>query len=270
MACMSKRRRLVLEQVRDSFPDRTALEQESIFRKSIACLADGVAMFARINRMSDEELYGLVDIQGGEYIDAAFSRGHGVITFSAHYGCWELMAAFLTKRFPRLAMLVRPLDNPRLDAMVAGVRASRGGMVIDSRRVFKDGVRHIRANGFLGILVDQNFHKGGVFVDFLGRPAATSTLVPILARRTGCPVIPIHNFWRDGKLHIVSEPPMTLSSNPDSSQAIAEDTQRMTAIVERWVREDPTQWLWLHRRWKRRPLPGEQVYEQESFRRVAV
>ena len=261
MTCMPERRRLILSQIRESFPNGSDLEWEGILRKSIECLADGVAIFARIPRMTDREMDRLVVVHGDEHMEAAYRRGHGMITFTAHYGCWELMAIYVTRRYPRVAMLVRPLDNPRLDAMVGGVRRSGGGAVIDSRRVFQDGVRQLRANGILGVLVDQNFYKGGVFVDFFGRPAATSTLVPVLARRTGCAVLPMHNFWRDGKVHIVCEPPLKLSSDPDVSRAIAEDTQHLTAIVEGWIREDPGQWFWLHRRWKRRPQPGERVYE---------
>jgi Kdo2-lipid IVA lauroyltransferase/acyltransferase len=260
MTCLPERRRLILSQIRESFPDGSCLAWEDILGKSIKCLADGVVTFARIPRMTDRAMDQRVVLHGADHIEAAYRRGQGMITFTAHYGCWELMAVYVTRRYPRVAMLVRPLDNPRLDGLVAGVRRSGGGTVIDSRRVFQDGVRHLRANGILGVLVDQNFHKGGVFVDFFGRPAATSTLVPVLARRTGCAVLPMHNFWRDGRLHIICEPPVTLSSDPDSSRAIAEDTQRLTAIVERWIREDPGQWLWLHRRWKRRPQPGERIY----------
>lgn len=260
LACMPKRRKLIQSQIHESFPEGSNRLCKGIFGKSIDCLADGVAMFARIPGMSDEEMDRLVVLHGAEHIEAAYRQGRGMITFTAHYGCWELMAVYITRRYPRVSMLVRPLDNPRLDEMVAGVRGSGGGGVIDSRRVFKDGVRLLRANGILGVLVDQNFHKGGVFVDFFGRPAATSTLVPVLARRTGCAVLPMHNYWSEGKLHIVCEAPVPLSTDSDSSEAIAADTQRITSIVERWIRKDPGQWLWLHRRWKRRPQPGEQVY----------
>jgi len=260
IACLPKRRRLILSQVRESFPDASSMVWEGIFEKSIDYLADGLAMFAQIPRMTDPDMDRLVILHGAEHMEEAYRRGRGMITFTAHYGCWELMAVYVTRRYPRVSMVVRPLDNPLLDAMVSGVRRSGGGGVIDSRRVLKDGIRLLRANGILGVLVDQNFHKGGVFVDFFGRLAATSTLVPVLARRTGCAVLPMHNFWRDGRMHIICEPPVALSSEPDSSQAIAQDTQRLTAIVEGWIRQDPNQWLWLHRRWKRRPKPGEIVY----------
>ena len=197
----------------------------------------------------------MVELEGVEHIEAAYRRGQGMITFTAHYGCWELMAVYVTQRFPRVSMLVRPLDNPRLDALATGVRRAGGGGVIDSARAFQEGLRGLRQNGILGILVDQNFYKGGVFVDFFGRPAATSTLAPILARRSGCALLPMHNVWRNGRIRILCEPPLTLSAHRDVSRAVREDTQAVARRVEAWIREDPSQWLWLHNRWKRRPPP---------------
>ena len=108
------------------------------------------------------------------------------------------------------------------------------------------------------MLIDQNFYKGGVFVGAFGHDA-TNTLVPILARRTGCAVLPMHNVWVGNKIRIICEPPVPLSENSDPAAAIVEDTAELTGYVERWIREDPSQWFWLHNRWKRQPLPDEPV-----------
>jgi KDO2-lipid IV(A) lauroyltransferase len=250
-----RRRRLIQTQLEASFPERTQEECRQLASQSIDNLARGLSLFARIPLMTDEMMEETVEIEGFEHIREAFARGKGMITFTAHYGFWELMAIYVTRLYPKIAMVVRPLDNSRLDAMVSAVRGCGGGGVIDSRRVFKEGLRLLRDNGILGILVDQNFYKGGVFVNFFGRPAATNTLVPILARRTGCAVLPMHNVWRGNKIRIICEGPVTLSQNPDPHQAVTEDTQAITSIVEGWIRQDPGQWLWLHNRWKRSPSP---------------
>lgn len=261
---LPKRRRLIVSQLSRCFPDQADPALRALASRSIDTLADGLAAFARIPTLSRGAMEQWVQTEGFEHIEEAFRQGRGMITFTGHLGCWELMAVYVTRRYPRVSMLVRPLDNPFLDALVSGVRRSGGGGVIDSRRAFKDGARLLRSNGILGILIDQNFHKGGVFVDFFGQPAATSTLVPILARRTGCAVLPMHNVWRDGKIHIRCEPPVCLSEQADASLAIAQDTQTLTTIVEGWVREDPSQWLWLHRRWKRRPQTGDILHSPQA------
>jgi Kdo2-lipid IVA lauroyltransferase/acyltransferase len=253
LAVLPKRRRLIDEQLAACFPTLSPAERQRLATQSLDHLAEGLLSFARMERMREDEMRSAVSVEGFDHLDEALRQGRGAITFTAHYGSWELMANYVTRVYPRVGMLVRPLDNPLLDRMVTRVRACGGGQIIDSRRVFKDGLRLLRANGILGILVDQNFHKGGVFVDFFGRPAATNTLAPLLARRTGCALLPMHNRQRPGGTHIICEPPVTLSAQPDTSAAIAEDVQTMTKVVERWIREDPAPWLWLHARWKRRP-----------------
>ena len=265
MQIIPKRRRLIVSQMAACFPEKSAAEVEALTVSSLDTLADGVATFARIPTLNKTTMGEWVDTEGFEHVEEAYRKGHGMITFTAHMGCWEMMAVYVTWLYPRVSMLVRPLDNLKLDAMVSGVRGSGGGGVINSHRVFKEGLKLLRDNGILGILIDQNFHKGGVFVDFFGKPAATTTLVPILSRRTGCAVLPMHNVWRNGKIVIRCEPPVVLSTHPDPGQAIAEDTQTLTAIVERWVREDPGQWLWLHNRWKRRPKEGDAIYSEKIF-----
>jgi KDO2-lipid IV(A) lauroyltransferase len=256
---MPKRRKLMEAQLLACFPERSARERDAVARQSIAYLSQALTTFVRIPTMKAPEMDALVETEGFHHIEEAFRQKKGMITFTAHYGFWELMAIYVTRLYPDVSMVVRPLDNPKLDRLISGVRGSGGGGVIDSKKVFREGLRLLRRNGILGILIDQNFHKGGVFVDFFGRPAATNTLVPILARRTGCAVLPMHNVWKGEKIRIICEAPVTLSANPDQNAAIGEDTQMLTRIAERWIREDPSQWLWLHNRWKRRPLPGEPI-----------
>lgn len=263
-----RRRRLVDLQMAFCFPAMSPQKRQEVAGHAFDTLGDGLATFAKIAQWGPEEMKKQVDILGFEHLDEALKKGKGAITFTAHYGCWELMATYVTRFYPKVAMVVRPLDNPKLDALVKSVRESSGGSVIDSKRVFTEGTALLRGNGILGTLVDQNFHKGGVFVDFFGRPAATNTLTAILARRTGCILLPMHNIWVGDRIRIICEPPLALSRNPNSKEAIWEDTQAMARIVERWVREDPASWLWLHNRWKRQPTPEEAA--QYRFPRIEV
>jgi KDO2-lipid IV(A) lauroyltransferase len=261
MIFFPRRRELIDRQLRDSFPERSEEERREWARESVENLADGLATFAQIPALIQHGIDDWVVLEGAEHIHEAYRQGRGMITFTAHYGCWEIMAVYVTFHFPNVAMLVRPLDNPLLEKMVREIRGSGGGSVVDSRRAFQDGVALLRHNGILGILIDQNFHKGGVFVNFFNRPASANPLVPLLARRTRCAVLPMHNVWKNGKVHIICEAPVTLSSNPILSEAIGEDTQTLTRIAEGWIRENPGQWMWLHDRWKRSPQPSDRIYQ---------
>lgn len=252
LACLPGRRKIADDNVAQAFPAFDASARRRVVRHSVFNLASGAVMFSKMTRLGRDEWNKLVRLEGFDYVREALSRGRGAIAFTAHYGCWEAMSVYVSRLTPA-AIVARPLDNPRLDELVSAVRAEGGGKIIAKRRALAEGLKALRENRLLGILIDQNFAPGILFVDFFGKPASTTPIVSLLARRAGCAVLPLHNAWEDGRLRIIVEPPLPLSQNPDRHAAVAEDTQAMTKVVERWIRENPSQWLWLHNRWKRRP-----------------
>jgi KDO2-lipid IV(A) lauroyltransferase len=247
-----------------SFPDKSPSEIQTITQESLARLAKGIAVFSRLPDIADHLEPEWVTCEGSHYLIQALKKGRGVLTPSAHFGCWELLATYLMRFAPGGAAVARPLDNPKLDHLVNEIRSVGTGLFIPKRDVLKQGIRVLKKNGILGILMDQNFAPGGVFVPFLGRLAATTPIVPILARRTGAAVVPVHCQWHGRKTIIHVEPPLVPSKNPDAEEAIAEDTMRISEVMERWIRKDPANWLWLHNRWKKQPLPGEEIHSFEE------
>ncbi len=235
VACLPKRRKITDDNLAQSFPELRPQDRQEISQAALLNLSRSVTVFSKIPKLGPDDWSDLVRLEGMEHVQAALSRGRGAITFTAHYGCWEAMAAYLPRPFPS-AIIVRPFDNPRIETVMEGVRALGGGLIIPRQRALTDGLKALRRNMLLGILVDQNFAQGSLFVNFLGRPAATTPIVSILARRTGCAVLPLHNVWENGRIHIIFEPAITLSRQEDRDLAVAEDTQAMTAIVESWPR----------------------------------
>jgi Kdo2-lipid IVA lauroyltransferase/acyltransferase len=258
-ALLPRRRKLMDDNLAASFPGMSAAERKRIARESLDNLARGIFMFPRMPRFGAKEWAAHMELQGLEHLEKALAGGKGALSFTAHFGCWEAIATYMPLRAPESSLVVRPLDNPKLDHLVSQVRACNGGRIVSKRNLYKEGIRTLRGNHWLGLLIDQNFSPGNLFVDFFGRPAATTSIVSVLARRTGAPVLPIHNEWDGEKMRIILEPPLALSQHPDPVRALAEDTQAMTRIIEGWIRKKPGQWLWMHNRWKRRPQPGEFV-----------
>jgi Kdo2-lipid IVA lauroyltransferase/acyltransferase len=245
------------ESIGRAFPDKLRSEVKAIADQSLVRLAKGIVVFARLPDIAETLEPEWLSCEGLHHLDVALKKGHGVLTPSAHFGCWELLATYFMRYAPGGAAVARPLDNPRLDQLVNGIRSVGTGLFIPKRDVLKQGIRVLKKNGILGILMDQNFAPGGVFVPFLGRLAATTPIVPILARRTGAAIVPVHCEWQGRKTVIHVEPPVTLSRKADADEAIAEDTRAICEVMESWIRKDPANWLWLHNRWKRQPLPGE-------------
>lgn len=252
---MRKRRRIVRANLKDAFPTHSEADHARIADDSLFNLARGAVGFLHTRSYVHKAPDSWVAIEGIEHLDAALANGRGVIAFTGHYGCWELMStAMMLEKPDRVAVVYRAMDNPKIDRWVANHRTIPPGRLIERRSLLREGLRWLKDNKIVGILMDQNFAAGGTFVPFLGRIAATTPIVSILARRTGSVVLPVHNRWDGDRLQVIWEPPLTLSQNPDPHEAVRQDTMRMNDVISGWIRQDPGQWFWLHNRWKKQPV----------------
>jgi KDO2-lipid IV(A) lauroyltransferase len=152
-----------------------------------------------------------------------------------------------------LNVVVRPLDNPRIDACVERYRMLSGNRLILKKDAARVILKALRENEAVGILVDQNTTpEEGVFVDFFGIPACAGTAFAKLAAHSGARVIPGFALWEEKEKRYVLRfyPPVEMTGDA------AEDTGRIQAQLQAIIRQYPDQWLWIHRRWKTRP-PGD-------------
>jgi KDO2-lipid IV(A) lauroyltransferase len=205
---------------------------------------------------SREDILRLVDVSGGEHVEAARAAGRGALLVTAHVGSWELHGVAHGFLFGPIGVVARPLDNAGLDARLCDFRRRPGNTVIYKQRALPQVMRLLRDNQGVAFLVDQNVQPGdGVFVDFFGRPAATTTAAAALALKTRCAVIPTHTeLGEDGRYRLTYEPAIPLPpAGGDRAADVLALTQRLTSAIEGWVRRRPEQWLWLHRRWKTQP-----------------
>jgi len=204
----------------------------------------------------------LVEVVGREHVEAAFAASRGVLCVTAHIGNWEMHGLTHGWVFGPISVVARPLDNPDLDRRLCAVRTMGGNLVIDKRHALAGIMRGLKENRGIAILIDQNVQaQDGIFVDFFGRPAATTTVAAALAVRTGCALLPSHTvLGREGRYRLVYDPVVQWSPSGDRRADVARLTQRLTTIIEGWIRDAPEQWLWLHKRWKTRPpVPGPAI-----------
>ncbi len=196
-----------------------------------------------------------VQAQGLEQLDAALSKGKGVIALTGHIGNWELMGAYLAMKGYTVNVVGAPIYDPRLDELVVRNRQSAGLKYIARGGATREIIRALQRNEVVGILIDQDTkHVAGVFVDFLGRPAYTPVGPVLLALKTGAAIVPmaIHSL-KNGHHRIEIEPeiPLTVTGNRERDQI--DNTQRCSEALERFIRKYPTQWVWMHERWKTKP-----------------
>ncbi len=183
-----------------------------------------------------------------------------MLFFTGHFGYWEMQAIAHPLPLRPVSVLARPLDNPVLHEMLERIRTRTGNSVIYRQGAVRKVLRELAANRGVAILIDQHLHSAdAVYVDFFGRPAATTSALAALALRTGAPVIPVFALpLPGGRYRFVYERPVPPPSE-ESPDAIREFTQRCTDVLEMYVRRHPELWLWMHRRWRDRDprLAGE-------------
>lgn len=217
-----------------------------------------LAVFARLPRITRENVADSIRYEGFDHYEQAKRRGRGVLFAAAHLGNWELSAHAHALMTGPMNVVVRPLDNSLLDRLVERRRTASGNRIVAKRDSARSLLRALRANEAVGVLVDQNSSVDeGVFVDFFGVAACTNAAFVKLAHRSGAAVIPGFALWSEAENRYVLRfyPPVEMTGDA------AADTQRLHALVEGVIREFPDQWLWIHRRWKTRPPGAAPLYD---------
>jgi KDO2-lipid IV(A) lauroyltransferase len=252
-------RRIAYRNLALAYPDSDSAWRQRTVDGVFASIGRLLVAFARFPEITKANVAEWIGYEGFEHYRRAKERGKGVLFATAHLGNWELSAyahALLTEP---MNVVVRPLDNPAIDAMVERRRALSGNKLL-SKRDFARSIFHaLRANEPVGILVDQNSSAdNGAFVPFFGMPACANLTFAKLAARSGAAVIPGFAIWNESARQYVLRfyPEVEITGDP------IEDTRRIQSAIETAIRETPDQWLWIHRRWKTRP-DGEASFYQE-------
>jgi KDO2-lipid IV(A) lauroyltransferase len=236
-----------------ALPEKSAGEHRRIADGVFDSIARMLVCFAKFPQIGHAHLSEWAAFDGYEHFEAARGRGRGVLLATAHLGNWELGALAHGLRGEPMDVVVRPLDNPWIDRLVARRRTLCGNRVIEKRDAARTIFKALAANRTVGILIDQNSSVDqGVFVDFFGIPACAGTGFARIAARSGAAVIPAFALWSEAEGRYV----VRYSPAVEMTGAADEDTARLQKRLEAAIRETPEQWLWIHRRWKTRP-PGE-------------
>lgn len=259
-------RRAAAFNVRLAFPELPESARHEIVKRMVRNVGWMAVEFARLPRYNRANIEQTIVVEGFANFTAAERRGKGVLLLTGHMGAWELAPFAHAVYSNPIHFLVRPIDNARVDALVNRYRCASGNRPIKKNESARTVLRILDEGGVIGVLADQNtISSEAVFADFFGIPAATTSGIARLARRTGAAVVPAYDYWDPeiSKYRLCYEPAIELVATSDEENDVRDYSARFNQVIEHYVRRFPDQWLWVHRRWKNRPPNESAIYPDE-------
>lgn len=225
---------------------------EKIIQEHFKNLGKSFSEVIKIYYGLGKKIVNSVEIEGIENFLSAQSKGRGVLFITGHCGNWELMAIVMSAKFQGIAVVARSLNNIYLNKFVEKIREYYGNSVIYKKGALKKILKILNNNNCVGILMDQAvLSDEGYVIDFLGRGAWTTKMPALIARKTGAAVLPAFIHRTDGTHVIKIYPEVEISKSDERDNAVIEDTKKFSKYIESYIQEHPSEWLWIHRRWKR-------------------
>jgi KDO2-lipid IV(A) lauroyltransferase len=251
-----RHRRVAAENLRHAFPGRFSEAEidrqvRAVYRHFCVLLIDIINLPRRLHPNNWRRH---VWIDQRRWVDLLLS-GRPLLLVTGHFGNWELGGYILGLLGFTTHAIARPLDNVLLDDYLRSFRERTGQKILAKKGDFDEMQGLLASGGVLATLADQDAGQRGLFVDYFGRPASTHKAVALLALeyRVALVVLGVPKVGADLRYNVVIEDvifPEEYEGRPDAVRAI---TQRFTSGLERLVRRHPTQYFWLHRRWKHQP-----------------
>ncbi len=247
------RKKHALQSVQSAFPEKSDAEVHAIVKGVYQNITRILVTHCFLPKMTPADVLANIDYVGEDILKAALAKERGVIVVSGHLGDWESMGVGLAAAGYPISLVVAPIRNPHMNKMITRYRSKMGVRLISKKGM---AIRHIsqdlREKRCVGMLIDQDAGRSGIFVEFFGRPASTPKGPAQYAMKRKVPIIAIFSFPQDdGRLKIVFEEVNTDFSDDDFIQQV---TQDITARLEHHIRNSPEHWFgWLHRRFKSKP-----------------
>ena len=247
-----QRRAIAIDNLTHAFPEKSRNEIRRIALGAFRNYAISISEFLWFPRLTPKRLRKLVRVVNVDLVDEAHSRGKGIIFMSGHFGNWELtaLASGHFTGYP-VTIIVQNQRNRLVNEVINRYRCLWGNSVVPMESSVREFLKKLAEGEAVAMLADQSAPMEGLYVEYFGRPAATHEGPAIFSLRTGAPIVMGFLVRRaNGRYELTYEEVPTSNLNDYSEQNVAELTRRHVALLEKYVRMYPEQWLWLHRRWK--------------------
>jgi KDO2-lipid IV(A) lauroyltransferase len=249
-------RNRALDNLRASFPEKSEQWIHKTGRRSfehIVMLTIDILFTPRLVKKHNWRDYSRY--KNAERAKWLMKEGRGLLLVGAHYGNFEIIGYLLGLFGFRTYSIARPLDNKFINKYLYGVRRRVGQKIIDKKGA-AELMEEIASSGdTLCFIADQDAGRKGIFVDFFGRKASTYKSIGLIAITRNIPIVVGYSRRIDNRFYF--EIGMSRIIFPeewaDKENPLEWITAEYTKAIEEFIRQDPSQYWWLHRRWKHRP-----------------
>jgi KDO2-lipid IV(A) lauroyltransferase len=218
----------------------------------------------KMNLDDAEKFFSNVEVVGKEYPEAAYALGKGIINLVPHMGCWEALPRAYTLLGFAAGSVVQTLSNKKINDWVLKNREFKGFKVLPRGSSYKTILQFLKQNNSLGMLIDVDTRVKSVFVDFYGIPAHTPIGAAMLALDSDATVFTTSYIRTEGnKYQFIYGPPLEITRTGDRKEDLRINTENFHKEVEKIIKKYPTQWTWMHERWKTTP---EMIEERERVK----
>jgi KDO2-lipid IV(A) lauroyltransferase len=246
------RKKLVLTNLHHAFPEKSEKERKNIALKNYQNIFETFFETFWIQRISEDHLHSIIRMPEVSKVSEIHERGKGLIMLSGHLCNWELIAlavGFLSGH--SLQIVIKKQHNPYVDRLMNRLRTKFNNTVVDMDTAPREILKRLRERGVVALLADQSGPEEGLFVDFFGRPASTHVGPAVFALRTQAPILMVFAVRNpEGTFDVTCEEVDTGNLSGTDDDKIRIITERHVRLLERFVRQHPDQWLWMHKRWK--------------------
>lgn len=246
------RKRLVLDNLRHAFPEKTESEIDALALASYRNLFMAYFEILALDTLSAEEIKERVTFPQAHRMTELLQQGKGLIVLTGHFGNWELcslsVAAHVKQKY---TIIVQKQRNPFINDFMTAMRSRFGAKLVVMERGLRESLRALSNNEIVALIADQSGPESGIYTEFFGRPASTHQGPAVFQTRTGAPMIVVMLIREgEGKFRIELEEIDTTSVTGTDAERVQEVTNRHVASLERYIRRNPDHWLWMHKRWK--------------------
>lgn len=254
-----KRRRIIIENLKLAFgPRMNQKEINQLYQGIMVNMGKGFMETLKARSLPDRFFNDNINIIGLDHLKNALDQGKGVIAVSAHLGNFTLIGRKLAMLGYRFNYINRDPHSKWAVEIFKWIREGEGVNFIPDKPknlCLKKSMECLKNGEILFIHIDISAVSGGIFVDFFGHEVPTFKGPVTFSMRSGAPILPMFIVWEDGiKQKIIIEPPVELLREGNIEEDIYKNTYRIVKITEDYIKKYPTQWWWVHRRWKRRRL----------------